>query len=57
MGLPLEQKFHKAMVDIYKRAKSEAAYNATRYIRMVAERGGVETAKFLISGGMPDELF
>ncbi len=57
MGLSLEQEFHKAMLDIYKRAESEAGYIATRYIRMVAERGGVEAAKFLINSERPSDGF
>ncbi len=44
----LEVKFHDAMLTIYKRAKSEADYNATRFLGMVAERGGLETAKYLL---------
>jgi len=36
------------MINIYKRAKSEAGYNATRFLSMVSERGGLETAQILI---------
>jgi len=49
----LEQEFHRAMVGIYERAKNEANYVATRYIQMVAEHGGVETAKILINSDRP----
>ena len=44
----LESEFHLAMVDIYRRAKSEADYNATRFIGMVSDRGGLETARYLL---------
>ncbi len=44
----LEGEFHGAMIDIYRRAKSEADYNATRFIGMVTDRGGLETARYLL---------
>ncbi|WP_405229338.1 hypothetical protein [Lentisalinibacter sediminis] len=44
----LEIEFHDAMLDIYRRAKSEAKYNAQRFRRMVVDHGGVEAAKLLI---------
>lgn len=53
MPSPLEQEFHRAMVDIYERARNEANYVANRYIQMVAEHGGVETAKILINSDRP----
>jgi hypothetical protein len=37
------------MFDIYRRAKSEAGYNATIFLNMVSERGGLNTAKYLIN--------
>jgi hypothetical protein len=48
MPTPLEDEFHVAMIDIYRRAKSEADYNAMRFIGMVSERGGLETARYLL---------
>lgn len=51
----LEQEFHRAMINIYERAKYEANYLASYYIRMVAERGGVETAKILINSSKPSD--
>jgi len=48
MPSELEVQFHEAMLDIYRRAKAEAGYNATRFIGMVAERGGLDTARYLI---------
>lgn len=46
---PLEQKFEAAMFEIYRRAKSEAKYNATIFLNMLTDRGGVATAKTLIN--------
>jgi hypothetical protein len=43
------------MVDIYRRAKAEAGYNATRFIGMVSERGGLETARYLIHAATVSE--
>ena len=55
MPTPLEQEFHRAMINIYERAKNEANYVASYYIRMVAEHGGVETAKILINSNKPSD--
>lgn len=49
MTTQLELDFHLAMEDIYYRAKEEARYNATVFRRMVAEHGGLETARRLIN--------
>ena len=45
----LEEEFHSVMEDIYRRAREEADYNATVFLRMVAEHGGLETARRLIN--------
>lgn len=45
---PLESEFDGIMVDIYLRAKSEADYNAARFIGMVSEKGGLATARYLL---------
>jgi hypothetical protein len=44
----LERDFHRAMIDVYTRAKKEAGYTATRFIQMVSTEGGLATAKRLI---------
>jgi len=44
----LETDFHEAMLDVYRRAKTEAHYNPVRFLRMVSERGGLETARHLL---------
>lgn len=41
--------FHGAMFDIYRRAKAEAGYNATIFLQMISDRGGLATAKYLIN--------
>ena len=55
MPTSLEQEFHRAMINIYERAKNEANYLASYYIRMVAEHGGVKTAKILINSNKPSD--
>ena len=45
----LENLFHQEMINIYKRAKSECGYNATRFLVMVNEIGGLQAAKTLIN--------
>tara|TARA_B100001989_G_C24541699_1_gene467981 strand:+ start:1565 stop:1879 length:315 start_codon:yes stop_codon:yes gene_type:complete len=49
MALNLEKSFDEAMLDIYRRAKSEAKYNATRFLEMLHTHGGLETARILIN--------
>ena len=44
----LEAAFHDAMMNIYRRAKSEVDYNATRFLRMVGEQGGHQAALTLL---------
>jgi hypothetical protein len=44
----IERQFDVAMMDIYHRAKHEAGYNATRYLQMLQEHGGLGTAKILL---------
>jgi hypothetical protein len=45
----LEDEFHQAMLEIYKTAKSECSYRAIAFLDMLAEMGGVKTAKKLLS--------
>ena len=49
MPTELEIAFHHAMEEIYQRAIDEAGYNAMAFRGMVAEHGGVETARRLIN--------
>ncbi|HST52350.1 MAG TPA: hypothetical protein VLJ61_10110 [Pyrinomonadaceae bacterium] len=48
MPTELEQRFHSAMLDIYRRAKSEVGYNASRFLSMVSDQGGYEAARTLL---------
>jgi hypothetical protein len=43
-----ERRFHQAMMEIYQTGKRELGYNATRFIQMVAEDGGLATARRLL---------
>ena len=49
MKTDLVEKFNLDMYDLYKRAKSEAKYNAIRYLHMLDAHGGFETARILIN--------
>lgn len=40
--------FHALMRSVYDRARTECNYNATRFKKMLEEKGGVETAKTLL---------
>ena len=51
---PLKQ-FDGAMFEIYSRAKFEAGYNATIFLRMLGDRGGLATAKYLINSPKPSD--
>jgi hypothetical protein len=44
----LEERFDFAMMDIYRRAKTEAGYNASRYFQMLSMHRGIETARILL---------
>lgn len=47
--MPLEAAFHKEMLEIYERAKTECNYVATRFRQMVGELGGFAAAKRLLA--------
>ena len=44
----VERAFDKAMVTIYKTAKTELGYNATRFLQMITDRGGLAAARHLL---------
>ncbi|HEX7484983.1 MAG TPA: hypothetical protein VF332_02445 [Vicinamibacterales bacterium] len=48
MPSEIEAQFHEAMLNIYKRAKTEAHYPANRFLGMVVEMGGLATARYLL---------
>ena len=43
------EQFHEAMLTIYKRALAECNYRAKAFLAMVVERGGLPTAKALLT--------
>jgi hypothetical protein len=47
--MELEKQFEEAMFAIYRRAKDEAKYPANTFLRMLNDRGGLSTAKYLIN--------
>jgi hypothetical protein len=53
----LEQQFHKAMIQVYENAKRYCQYNATYFLQMLSVRGGLATARYLITTDMPSDGF
>ena len=51
----LAKRFDVPMFEIYRRAKEEAGYNATIFLRMVTERGGLSTAQYLVRSPRPSD--
>ena len=51
-----DARFHTAMLDIYRVAKRDLSYNATRFLQLVEAKGGVQAAKQLLTGP-PSEGF
>jgi hypothetical protein len=52
-----EKAIAKAMRDVYLRAKTEAGYNATYFLRMLSDHGPIDTARRLITSTQPSEGF
>ena len=52
-----ERRFHRAMISIYETAKRELGYNATRFLQMISEQGGLPTARQLLWSDAPSEGF
>lgn len=44
----LVNRFDETMLNIYRRARAEANYNATRFLSMLNEMGGLQTARTLL---------
>jgi hypothetical protein len=53
----IERRFHRAMISIYETAKRELGYNATRFLQMISEHGGLATARQLLWSDAPSEGF
>ena len=51
----LVSEFDEAMVEIYRRALSEANYKASRFLSMVQDDGGFATARYLIHAAQVSE--
>ena len=49
MSKDLNRRFDLVMLEIYRRAKLEVNYNATYFLRMLENHGGLETARILIN--------
>lgn len=47
----LSAEFHDEMVATYEEAKEKCQYNAARFLQMLAEHGGVVTARRLLATG------
>jgi hypothetical protein len=45
----LKAEFQAAMFNIYRVAKDEAKYPANVFLKMITDRGGLDTAKYLIN--------
>jgi hypothetical protein len=52
-----ERQFHQAMVGLYETAKRDLGYNATRFLQMISEQGGVATARQLLWSDQPSDGF
>jgi hypothetical protein len=53
--MTLELEFHEAMIELYRRAKSEINYPARYLLDMVANEGGRETARYLLDTKEPSD--
>lgn len=53
----VERQWHRTMVTIYETAKRELGYNATRFLQMVSEQGGLAAAKQLLWSDRPSDGF
>ena len=53
----LERRFNGAMVSIYETVKRELGYDATRFVQMISEQGGLTTARQLLwSDGLTGQV-
>ena len=53
----VERQIHQAMVAIYETAKRDLGYNATRFLQMISEQGGLATARQLLWSDQPSDGF
>ncbi|MFF0775876.1 caspase domain-containing protein [Nonomuraea wenchangensis] len=52
-----EREFEAAMIDVYRRAKTEARYSATYFFEMLNQRGGLATARHLLNASRVSDGF
>jgi hypothetical protein len=52
MQVELAEQFGHEMLSIYQRAKSECDYNASRFLSMLVEHGGLQTAYLLLGSSV-----
>ncbi len=50
-----EQSFNKEMIRLYKKIKTEAKYNASKFFKLVTEVGGLDAVKELIMSAAGEE--
>jgi hypothetical protein len=55
MGKDLEARFDDTMMDVYRRALAECDYKATRFLHMLHEHRGLETARILLRASKVSE--
>ncbi len=55
MSKALETEFDEAMLDVYRRALSECDYKATRFLNMLNEHRGLQTARILLHAATVSE--
>lgn len=55
MNKELEARFDQAMMDVYSRALNECDYKATRFLHMLHEHRGIETARILLHASKVSE--
>lgn len=55
MSNQLETQFDNAMMDVYQRALKECDYNAKRYLQMLHEHRGLQTARSLLHNARVSE--
>ncbi len=55
MSNDTEYRFDMAMMNVYHRARTEAKYKATRFLQMLNEHRGIETARILLHSSTVSE--
>ena len=55
MSKTLEARFDHAIMQLYQRARDECGYNATRFLQMLHEHRGLETARILLHASKVSE--